>query len=325
MQRDFRFDIARTVCMCYIIAALHLSQYLGLQYYIYETYIGRLITFSCLGLFTFMSGYLIGGKYDFTPSTDRIAKGVLLFYKKRFVRIYPLFFIATILLYVIGFNKLKASIYGLLGIAPFVVQQPKTLWYVSMLMIFYLITPLVNRKSIWWRVLMSTGFILLFGLLKLFIYVDARFIFNLFFYCLGLVMSGIKIGYFNKTDYSNIWLHIVIIVAFVAALLLTNRWFSNTISFFSVSAFGVMALFSLSNLLSNIHNKALFKIVEFVSYASMVCYMFHRFFYWAGLELCSPAETIWKILYLEIVFIIGLVVSYFIQRGYDRLFVKKTK
>lgn len=325
MQRDFRFDIARAVSMCYIIAALHLSQYLGLQYYIYETYIGRLITFSCLGLFTFMSGYLIGGKYDFTPSTDSTTKSILLFYKKRFVRIYPLFLVATILLYVIGFNKLKASIGGLLGIAPFVAQQPKTLWYISMLMIFYLITPLVNRKSIWWKVLISTGFILLFGLLKLFIHVDIRFIFNLFFYCLGLVMSGIKIGYISKTDHSNIWFHIVIIVAFVAVLLLTNRWFPNSISFFSVSALGVVALFSLSNLLSNIHNKAFFKIVGFVSYASMVCYMFHRFFYWVGLELCSPAETIWKIVYLEIVFIFGLVVSYFIQCGYDRIFVKKTK
>lgn len=45
MPQDFRFDIARAICMCYIIAVLHLSQYFGLQYYIYETYIGRLITF----------------------------------------------------------------------------------------------------------------------------------------------------------------------------------------------------------------------------------------------------------------------------------------
>lgn len=320
MQRDFRFDIARSICMFYIIGILHLSQYLGQTFYLYNTFIGRLITFSCLGLFTFISSYLIGKKYTFQPTSS--TKEILLFYKKRFFRIYPIFFLATILLYLIGFNSLLSSALGLLGIASFVTEQPKTLWYVSMLIFFYLLTPLVNRKSTKWKILMSTSIIVLFGTLKLFIPVDTRFIFNLFFYCLGLVLSDINVSYFNKTDHPNIIPHIAVIVGFVALLLLTNRFYQNTPALLSASAIGVMALFSLSNLLSHIHNQTFSFFINFVSYASMVCYMFHRFYYWAGLKVFSPGAIVPKVIYMIAVFTIGLLVSFFIQKSYDHIIQK---
>ena len=323
MERDFRLDIARAVCMCYIIAILHLSQYLGAEHYIYESFIGRLITFSCLGLFTFMSGFLIGRKYNFTPTDHSQKNEILRFYKKRFVRIYPLFFLATILLCLIGFNSPLASLWGLLGVAPFVTHQPKTLWYVSMLIIFYLITPLVNRNSTRWKIMVSAGLVFLFALLKLVIPVDTRFIFNLFFYCLGLILSGIGTRYLNKTDHSLDWLHLAVIVGFVILLLLTNHYFQNSITLLSVGALGVMAFFSLSNLLSHIHNIVFYKLIGFVSYASMVCYMFHRFFYWAGLKLFTPGINRELVLWLLIIFMVGLVISYFIQKGYDYILTSR--
>ena len=321
MPRDFRFDIARAVCMCYIIAVLHLSQYFGLQYYIYGTYIGRLITFSCLGLFTFMSGYLIGKKNDFTSSS--IAH-IFKFYKKRFIRIYPLFFLATLLLYIIGFNGLIPSVYGLLGIASFVVRQPKTLWYVSMLIIFYLLTPLINRNSLGYKTIISGLIVMLFGFLKLFIQVDARFIFNLFFYCLGLIMATVDCDFLSKTDGSNQRTHLLTVFFYVTLILITNRFFSNSITMLAVGALGVAALFSLSCLLSKIKNQSFEKTVGFVSYASMVCYMFHRFFYWCGLEVFTPESLFLKAVYLVFVFVLGLVISYFVQKGYDRI-VSNTK
>lgn len=320
MQRDFRFDIARSICLFYIVAILHLSQYLGQSFYLYNTFIGRLITFSCLGLFTFISGYLIGKKYTFTPTSS--SKDILRFYKKRFIRIYPMFFLATILLCLIGFNSLLSSALGLIGMASFVTEQPKTLWYVSMLILFYLLTPLVNRKSTLWKILMSTSIIVLFCTLKLFIPVDTRFIFNLFFYCLGLVLSNINVRYFNRTDHSNTILHIAVIVGFIAFLLLTNRFYQNTPALLFTSAIGVMALFSLSNLLSNIHNQAFSFFISFISYASMVCYMFHRFYYWAGLKVFSPGTTVTKVIYMITIFTIGLVVSFFIQKRYDHIIQK---
>lgn len=314
-HRDFRLDIARALCMCYIIAALHLSQYLGLKYYIYETYIGRLITFSCLGLFTFMSGYLIGGRYDF----NRTETKVITFYKKRIVRFYPLFVIATILLYLIGFNNLSSSIYGLIGLAPFVIQQPKTLWYISMLMILYLLTPLINRKGMVWKIGISAILVTLCLGLKLLLFVDTRFIFNLFFYCLGLIMANVNIQYLKEIEHPKWGIHISIIVLFVVVTCLSNHWMQNTPMQLFIAAIGVFAIFSLSCIFERITWKPFRRIMAFVSYGSMVCYLFHRFFYWAGLCIYNPVSVTSKTLYLIGVFIIGLVVSYFIQKIYDNI------
>lgn len=322
MTRDFRFDIARAVCMCYIIAALHLSQYLGQEYYIYETHIGRIVTFSCLGLFTFMSGYLIGKKNDFTPFTqsgNSVTHKVLAFYRKRFIRVYPLFFLATILLYVIGFNDLQSSALGLIGLAPFITHQPKTLWYISMLIVFYLITPLVNRNSIKWKITTSLCFIIIFSIAKLFIYVDSRFIFNLFFYCLGLVMSGIECNYINTTNNLNVKMHLGIILMYIALMLLTNYYLPNSVAILSIGAIGVLGIFSLTCILAKIKNQGFVRTIGHISYASMVCYMFHRFYYWAGLSLYNPENIVKKTIFLVLVFVIGLVISYFVQKGYDKM------
>lgn len=321
-QRDIRFDIARAVCMCYIIAVLHLSQYLGIEHYIYETYIGRLVTFSCLGLFTFMSGYLIGKNNDFTPSkqsSEAPTQKAFAFYKKRFLRIYPLFFIATVLLWLIGFNDLLPSVFGLLGVAPFVAYQPKTMWYISMLIVFYLITPLINRYSIKWKIAMSFCLLIVFGVAKLVMHVDTRFLFNFFFYCLGLVLSGVNYAYIHDADYLNIKKHVVVIIVFIALTLLTNRYFSKSVALLSVGALGVWALFSLSCLMARIKNQRFVKVIDFASYASMVCYLFHRFYYWVGLSLCDPEKMMVKVVLLIVVFAVGLVISYFIQKGYDKI------
>jgi len=98
-----------------------------------------------------MSGFLLGGKYKFTGSL--LNSQVKKFYLKRILRFYPLFFIATAALLLIDFNSSKASLMGLIGAAPFVRESPKTLWYISMLMIFYLITPIINRKSLKYKII----------------------------------------------------------------------------------------------------------------------------------------------------------------------------
>ena len=65
------------------------------------------------------------------------------------------------------------------------------------------------------------------------------------------------------------------------------------------------------------------KVVGFVSYASMACYMFHRFFYWLAESTWTPMDTFWKWLYMAcFVFPVIVVASYIIQRWYDSI-VKK--
>lgn len=108
-MRDYRFDVARVLCMTYIVCYVHLYGY------IYNTSpyfmpVCAVLTDACLGLFTFTSGYLIGRKYTF----NKTLKGVCMFYKKRLLRIIPLFLLSAIILYYIGFNGKKPTLNGVL-------------------------------------------------------------------------------------------------------------------------------------------------------------------------------------------------------------------
>lgn len=68
------------------------------------------------------------------------------------------------------------------------------------------------------------------------------------------------------------------------------------------------------------------KLIINVSYASMACYMFHRLFFWAGEMIWNPSTAWVKWLYMAgIVFPVMLVLSNYIQKGYDSIIEKTTK
>ena len=152
MQRDYRFDVARVLCMSYIVAFVHLWAYIHPEVisanYVHPVF--AILTNSSLGLFTFASGYLLGGKYSFGKGGNT---KVWPFYRKRVLRIIPLFLLAALALYLIGFNSARATLNGVLCISPFVRPRPMTMWYIPVILWCYLITPFVGRKSFAWRLL----------------------------------------------------------------------------------------------------------------------------------------------------------------------------
>lgn len=62
------------------------------------------------------------------------------------------------------------------------------------------------------------------------------------------------------------------------------------------------------------------QLIGYISYASMACYMFHRLFFWAGEIVWNPSNHWMKWLYMAgVVFPIMLVLSFYIQKWYDKL------
>ena len=187
MNRNLKIDFLRAVCMFYITAVLHLSSYLGPDKFLWHNTYGNSFTWTCLGTFSLLSGYLLAKKYSCDSWND-----ALFFWKKRLLRFYPLFILSTICLYLIGFNDLRQSVYGLLGMAPFVSSPPKTLWYISMMIVFYLICPIVlvgNNKK---RIIRSILVFVFVVALSRFIHVDFRFIFNLLVFLIGVCFVGFE-------------------------------------------------------------------------------------------------------------------------------------
>lgn len=323
-MRDYRFDVARVLCMSFIVVFVHLWAYIHPEVIsaIYVHPLFAILTNSCLGLFTFASGYLLGGKYSFGKDGNT---RIWPFYKKRVLRIIPLFLLAAVILYLIGFNSAKATLNGVLCISPFTTPRPMTLWYIPVILWCYLITPFISRKSFAWRLTIGVGVLLMAWFIRNYIHpIDFRFLFNMSLYIVGLVTAP----YFNWKFENRKWIKWVVVVFFVGLLSVTFFKTPNVL-FKRTSAFvGVFALLFVCEYIANMvfrHNASnvvspIGSLIKNVSYASMACYMFHRFFFWAGEMIWNPSTFWLKWLYMAgVVFPVMLVLSYYIQFGYDKL------
>lgn len=145
-SRDLSFDVTRVVCTLWIVGIWHLMNYIPNQApAALTTGIGEPVTITALSCFMFISGYFLR-KYPFRDRAD-----VLTFYRKRFSRFYGLYFLSAITLLIGGFFTDKSwfdsyhqFFLTLCGLTTFSPPQPGTLWFMSMLMFFYLVTPFIQ-------------------------------------------------------------------------------------------------------------------------------------------------------------------------------------
>lgn len=324
MNRDYRFDVARAICMIYVAAFAHLWAYVytDVRSVLYVHPVFYILNYSCLGLFTFASGYLLGGKYSF--GKDGNTK-IWPFYKKRIMRIIPLFLLAAVVLWLIGFNSAEATLNGVLSISPFTKPRPMTLWYIPVILWCYLITPLIGRKNFTWRLISGGGLLLTVWLISNFIHpIDWRFRFNLLLYLVGLVSAP----YVDWKFENRKWIKWLVVVLYVGLLSVTIFREQNVLYKRTVAFVGVFALLFVCEYVANMvfHRNAsgeispMGKFIMNVSYASMACYMFHRFFFWAGELIWNPTTAWIKWFYMAgVVFPLMLLLSYYIQFGYDKL------
>lgn len=322
MNRSLRIDFLKGICMFYITAIFHLTGYLGGNYYLFNNVYGNSFMCSCLGTFSLLSGILLGGKYSCSTFKD-----VNYFYKKRLLRFYPLFLLATICLYLIGFNDFKTSIYALLGLAPFVSPRAYTLWYISMIMIFYLLSPFVLTNNNKQRIIRCVILFLFWCFLYWFvdfrsISIDFRFIFNLLCFLFGVCIVRYKKKIFGSSFYKRYktiiyCTTITIYLIFFLYLSYIEKGVLFKLSKLLVDYLGVIVLIILSDIIKMNRYR---KVIYFLSYISMSFYLFHRFTYWACLSFYKPENIILLFIYLLLVSVpLGMFFSYYIQKTYDAL------
>ena len=108
----------------------------------YNNFITYRLTLIILGTFVLISGYFIGLK------DIKINKhSIMHFYKKRLLRIYPLYLIAIGLFTFFNLSNLITSIKAGFLISMLIKPAPRTLWFITMLMSFYAISPLLIHAS----------------------------------------------------------------------------------------------------------------------------------------------------------------------------------
>ena len=99
-HRIIEFDFIRGLCMLYIVGVWHLNNYLGADMQ-FKGDVFVYIKNAVLATFTFISGYMLR-KYKFSSWHD-----VLVFYKKRVLRFYPLFLLSALSLFIMRWMDVK--------------------------------------------------------------------------------------------------------------------------------------------------------------------------------------------------------------------------
>ena len=324
-MRDYRFDVARATCMIYVI-------FVHLYDYVYNVNVGTAfieipalatIGDACLGLFTFASGYLLGSKYIFGKQSD---VNVGSFYKKRILRIIPLFVLSAVVLWLIGLNGTRQTLNGLLCISPFVTPRPRTLWYIPVILLCYTVTPIISRDTLKDRIKNCLiVYVLLLGISRLIPTTDIRLLFNVFFYMVGVASST---NFDWKMNFRNGKLMKLLIILFFIILVCIGQMNDNfhlRLYRRIVGGVGVIALLFVCEYISSLFfgsvngikdkwKGQIGQLIGFISYSSMACYMFHRLFFWAGERIFNPTEPWVKWIYMGgLVFLVMMYISFYIQ------------
>lgn len=285
--------------MIWIIGWWHLISYTkdgGLSYH----FLGdESITMLMLGLFMFISGLCMGGKKLMTQND------VKSFYKTRFWRFYVLFAIsATTMPLLTTLNRSIPLWFTTMTVSStFVLPQPYTLWFMSMLADFYILTPLLKRN-----VAIGGGIFVFMICLHLLLPsgIDTRFFLYFPLYVFGLFAS---ITDWIERIINNISIRSIFIIVSVFLFFMAKNY--EIFKYFLVFV-GIFALLSISK---SIEISKLRGIINFISYSSLSAYLFHRQFY-SMFKNFFGDHFIYLIL---VAFPLCICVSWAIQKIYDSI------
>ncbi|GAB1471878.1 acyltransferase [Chloroflexota bacterium] len=274
-----------------------------------------------LGSFFFLAGYF------FDMSIQRHSKDLWRFIYSRFIRIYPPYWLAlSFFTMMFTLRKRELLVYLLnlqIVFSPAYVKPLLTLWYVSLLVIFYVIFGLLI-----WRLRSNLslfiGSFAVFGVIYIIHLLTDLFDERAFMYYF-VFLAGIYFFRFEdlRVRLFQIPFRYKILTAAVGVFIF---WFVQMLGlqtrnwlFIAAADFFILAwvLLSLSIFRTKIGN---WKMWAFLSTASYFAYLLHRPI-WYGLEfIFSPADG-GAITFFRAVPASGVVllVAYFLQFGYDRL------
>lgn len=316
-NRIVSMDIARGLCVVWIVGIWHMNQYLVPETKLFSD-TNRLpflmITNGVLALFTFLSGFFISQK-----KIESIADAWD-FYRKRVIRFGIPLLVSCVLLMGGGFSPLHI-ITTCLGISQFLPPPyPKTLWYFSMIIAFYYVTPLLcyaKQKSGYLSVVVSVYLLLLLYIGNLYLGFDRRLYENFIFYAIPF---AIPCSHLIKLLQSKWSFFLILAVSLVTVIIFYNSMVECGADMMVVSdLFISLGILSLASILATVPRLPV--VFYYLSYASMFAYLYHRELY------IVATKIIGKFNYFEAASfgILLFVLSYYGQRIYDKTINKISK
>jgi peptidoglycan/LPS O-acetylase OafA/YrhL len=266
-----------------------------------------------LSIFFFISGFLLSQTDSVINSMNAIKK----FYIKKFIRIYPLYWIALASLVIIfglfqinpghvspynfSLTNILIHFFGLQGIFPydgiFPYNYIQSMWFVGVIVLFYLLYPIIVylSKNLFEIFVASSLILILLGILHFFlglIEINALTYFPIF-------ISGIFINrilysqkiIFNKNLLKRILFFYVIIIFMFFLVLAVYKFNNFTMQFLpqilrlsAENCIKIFAMISLciiylifTHLYIKIHGKIM-SLISLIAFATYAIYLFHHQF-----------------------------------------------
>ena len=318
-KRLVSVDCARALCMLFVIGIYHMKGSYLVNPGLSPMLKGMIVP--VLATFTAISAWFLGKK-RLESRAD-----VLGFYKSRLVRAYPLFLLSCVSLYAVSlvvgkyFHGLKQLGLTLIGLSPVFGPAPSTVWYISMLMLFWLLTPLFTfrrKETVKDAALRFGGLILfiavLWGLDRLGADVDLRVpLYGIVYFAVLILSPWIELD----DDIHPIPAAVAALVFAGAQFMpMTNTWLRVIQQLLHAFSGMVLVMFA-GSLCTKLPMLA--KALGWVSYASMVAYLFHRQWLGVWLTICGPFG-----IPLAAVLLVALIAgSWLVQWLYDRRVVPR--
>lgn len=190
-DRNDAVDGMKGLSMAYIVGFWHLCDYSRVAQ-AWQTEVTLRITVVVLALFVLVSGYLVGRR-----PPDLTLQGIGRYYRGRVRSVYVPFAIALVVFYVFGLSGGWVMLGGLTLTSMLRPPAPPTLWFVTMVMLFYVAVPLLlwgGRKlgSPWRLAVLAAGVSVLGPMF--FQGWDSRLFLYLPVFCMGIAMGSGQAG-----------------------------------------------------------------------------------------------------------------------------------
>ncbi len=270
-----------------------------------------------LATFFFISGRL-SSKYQVYSFSDGIN-----YIKHKLIAIFPLYILSIALIAftpvgnISGISKqIKMFFKSVTCINAFYPPMIMTMWFLTILILFYLITPIflsdINMK---WKVCIASIFYLV--LLTEYIFVktaDDRIVTYFPFYILGLLMNSDLEKKLLRIGYTIIAVFVLCIIAYFSGIIELPRPVTLHIQLVLKLSF-MFSLLGICEIAAKYGNK-IYRIVGFIASASTFAYLFHRQYYAIWEAFFNPFP--YWLAYL-VIFPTLIVLSYFGQKLYNRI------
>ena len=259
-EHHTELDILRIISSLIVVILIHIPNNYAYPFYMelssYTTYLLHTLGISvAMGSFVFISGFsLYLSKSNRNLNTkDKIKK----FLKKRFLRIFPLYWFALIIYLIIFHDPSRSIIYNIAHVfglqiifAPMGGNPIWTIWFIGIIVIYYLIFILLSyldslKKGIPASILIQAVFVVLNLLFNM---VDYRFFLYYNIFILGIIASKIYTSpKFTKTKESLIQKnkHFPLFIVFLIAAISIPLYFvlTRTIYNYFSSNYGIQYIF----------------------------------------------------------------------------------